>query len=44
LHELLAVHLQQQLQNQIIEEANMGDFENDVIDTLSEIKEIIEKG
>lgn len=31
--------IQQQLQNQIIEEANMGDFENNVIDTLSEIKE-----
>ena len=31
--------IQQQLQNQIIEEANMGDFESDVIDTLSQIKE-----
>ena len=30
--------IQQQLQNQIIEEVNMGDFENEVIDTLSDIK------
>jgi len=31
--------IQNQLENEIIEEINMGDFENEVIDTLSEIKE-----